>query len=137
MLLLLLVGVASVALQLPASVQSAAAGVSSHDHVSSLIDESARGLPPPPSPSSMGTLMHIQLLHRHGDRSPVHMSPNEAQTWKGMGLQAGQLSKIGVAQLKALGSFLRKQYIHQSDTLHSRDSYCGRHRCRSRTHDDV
>src|SRR5688572_4137313 len=55
----------------------------------------------PPMASELGSLVHVQLLHRHGDRAPVHVAPAQAALWAKQGLRAGQLSAIGMAQLAA------------------------------------
>ena len=66
----------------------------------------------PPSSAELGELVHVQLLHRHGDRAPVHVNPKDMPLWRDrIGLRPGQLSKIGIAQLGALGRHLRKAYV--------------------------
>jgi hypothetical protein len=91
----------------------------------SFADTDASGLPPAPPPSALGSLVHVQLLHRHGDRSPVHVAPAHATVWAKQGLRPGQLSDIGAAQLAAMGREFRQRYITESvlaDTrTHSHD----------------
>ncbi len=92
------------------------AAVSSVSALPPLFDASAVDLPPPPA-EPLGSLVHVQIQHRHGDRSPVHVAPAMAQVWQRKGLRPGQLSSIGAAQLAALGRFLRKTYISESAQL--------------------
>lgn len=86
-----------------------------------LVDSAAAHLPPPPTNAEMGSLVHVQLLHRHGDRAPVHVSPVDRPVWtERVGLRGGQLSRIGMAQLHAMGKFMRKNYVHESDNTHNK-----------------
>lgn len=118
MALLLAVAVAPSLLPLPA--------LGAHSSLQSsqrLEDAAAAHLPPPPRSDEMGTLVHVQLLHRHGDRAPVHVSPADRPVWtERIGLRGGQLSRIGMAQLHAMGKFMRKTYIHESDTQQQQHS---------------
>ena len=58
-------------------------------------------------PTTPSSLKSVMVFTRHGDRSPVHLLPNDRATWP-EGL--GQLSGIGMAQHVALGETLRSNY---------------------------
>ena len=60
----------------------------------------------------ISTLKVLQVVHRHGDRSPVHFLPkdpfkNVSEYWPEGG---GQLSNSGKLRMYRLGQFLRNEY---------------------------
>src|SRR4051812_45829166 len=64
-------------------------------------DRNTEGLP------NAGTLLAAQIVHRHGDRSPVTPMPAYAPHWS---LAAGALSSIGVAQHMQFGHTIRQRF---------------------------
>jgi len=60
-------------------------------------------------PQSLPTLRLVQVLYRHGDRSPLHVFPSDIyKDYWTEGL--GQLTKLGMEQQYNLGQFFRQQY---------------------------
>ena len=64
---------------------------------------SASFSPPPPG------LIWAQLIHRHGDRTPIHPFPNNS-VWNDYRLPPGSLTSIGWAQHAAVGRWVRERY---------------------------
>ena len=66
--------------------------------------------PPPPGP------VWVQLVHRHGDRTPIHPFPNTTG-WTDYNLPPGSLTSIGWAQHSAVGRWLRHRYAIESQLI--------------------
>ena len=62
------------------------------------------------SPPSTEQLVFVQLLHRHGDRTPIHTYP-PSQLWDDYPLPPGSLTSIGWAQHNAVGNALQQRYM--------------------------
>lgn len=67
--------------------------------------------------SAQGELLYVQVLHRHGDRSPVHVNPASSKEWAELGLEPGQLTNKGANMLYALGQLLREEYVEKTGFL--------------------
>ncbi|XGW09332.1 hypothetical protein V3C99_011547 [Haemonchus contortus] len=70
-------------------------------------------------------LLLIQVIWRHGDRSPTKTWPTDPfqeGNWTFGGGGFGQLSPIGMGQHMRLGEFLRKTYVDKLNFLNSRYS---------------
>ena len=67
-------------------------------------------------------LQHVQILWRHGDRSPIHVPPNDRNDWTVWPQGLGQLSTVaqvstkrltlqrGMQQQMQLGQLIRNTY---------------------------
>jgi hypothetical protein len=58
-----------------------------------------------------GELISLQIVHRHGARSPIHPAPKQQSQWAPTGLGIGHLTVRGRAQHEAFGKKLRATYI--------------------------
>ncbi|XP_046356224.2 prostatic acid phosphatase-like isoform X1 [Haliotis rufescens] len=63
------------------------------------------------SPSDSTTLRFVQILFRHGDRSPTHVYPTDPYQEDSWPQGFGQLSKVGMQQMYEVGQFIRTRYV--------------------------
>ena len=61
-------------------------------------------------------LLFVQLLHRHGDRTPIHTYP-PSHLWDNYPLPPGSLTSIGWAQHNAVGRALQQRYMFNETLL--------------------
>jgi len=66
--------------------------------------------------SASNQLVFVQLLHRHGDRTPIHTYP-PSQLWDNYPLPPGSLTSIGWAQHNAVGQALQQRYMVNESLL--------------------
>ena len=88
--------------------------------------------PSPPSPISFASasstplapaLIWAQLIHRHGDRTPIHPLPNTT-AWRNYTLPPGSLTSIGWSQHSAVGRWVRQRYaLNTSSAFLDPDQY--------------
>lgn len=64
-----------------------------------------------------GTVRLVQVLYRHGDRSPTHTYANDLYNESHWPQGYGQLSQTGMQQEFELGQFLRNHYIKKLNFL--------------------
>ena len=69
-----------------------------------------------PDSASPAQLLFVQLLHRHGDRTPIHIYP-PSHLWDDYPLPPGSLTSIGWAQHNAVGQALRQRYMLNESLL--------------------
>ena len=62
------------------------------------------------APSTSAELLFVQLLHRHGDRTPIHTYP-PSHVWDDYPLPPGSLTSIGWAQHNAVGHAMQQRYM--------------------------
>merc|ERR1711871_1065163 len=70
-------------------------------------------------------VVQLQVVHRHGDRTALKADdpnylPNAhmKESWQKLtGVGTGQLTAVGMKQAESLGSYLRKTYITEGQTL--------------------
>ncbi|XP_045156225.2 prostatic acid phosphatase-like [Mercenaria mercenaria] len=62
-------------------------------------------------PETVPTLRLVQVLYRHGDRSPTHNYTNDIYQESDWPQGYGQLSTEGMQQEFELGTFLRQEYV--------------------------
>jgi len=63
------------------------------------------------------TLQHVQILYRHGDRSPTDIAPADPNNWTKWPQGFGQLSTRGMNQHWQLGQLIAQTYATGSDAL--------------------
>ena len=61
----------------------------------------------------------VHVVTRHGQRTPRHILPNDAQSVWPNGLEAGELTNKGSQDMQALGTQLKKKYVDELKLLHS------------------
>lgn len=64
-----------------------------------------------------GKLVMVNLVYRHGDRSPIVMLPKDTHQLDDWPNGLGWLSKIGMSQHHALGQWLRNRYTTENTLL--------------------
>ena len=69
-----------------------------------------------PTDPSNDQLVYVQLIHRHGDRTPIHTYP-PSHLWDDYPLPPGSLTSIGWAQHNAVGAALRQRYMFNETLL--------------------
>ncbi|XP_069751106.1 prostatic acid phosphatase-like [Narcine bancroftii] len=62
------------------------------------------------TPAAGRTLAFVNLIYRHGDRSPIQAYPSDPYTEKDWPQGFAQLTQIGMKQHYALGQYLRHRY---------------------------
>lgn len=69
---------------------------------------------------SVSTLMQVNMVYRHGARSPLHSFPNDINNAKKITNWPqgdGQLTQVGMRMHYALGQFLRHRYVDELSFL--------------------
>lgn len=64
-----------------------------------------------------GELVSLQIVHRHGARTPIHPAPLQTSQWTPLSLGLGHLTIRGRAQHEAFGRKLRATYIPNSNSF--------------------
>ena len=90
----------------PADAAASSVPLSKHTFTQ-LSDDGATGQP---------ELLFVQLLHRHGDRTPIHAYP-PSHLWDDYPLPPGSLTSIGWAQHNAVGRALQQRYMRDEPLL--------------------
>ena len=66
--------------------------------------------------NSPDQLLFVQLIHRHGDRTPIHTYP-PSHLWDDYPLPPGSLTSIGWAQHNAVGHAMQQRYMVNESLL--------------------
>ena len=91
----------------PHATDHAAESVPLSKHTFNSLSDSAAG---------SAELLFVQLLHRHGDRTPIHSYP-PSHLWDDYPLPSGSLTSIGWAQHNAVGHALQQRYMFNETLL--------------------
>ncbi|XP_071832525.1 prostatic acid phosphatase-like isoform X2 [Apostichopus japonicus] len=66
---------------------------------------------------SESSLEHVQVLFRHGDRTPADAYPTDEYQEKDWPQGFGQLTQVGMKQHYQLGKFLQQKYVEDTELL--------------------
>ena len=71
------------------------------------------------SPPSSYVTRSVQIITRHGQRTPNHQLPNDDRSYWPKDLGPGQLTKQGAQEMKDLGVLLRNKYVRDEKIIRS------------------